>query len=208
MKLALVAGGAVVAAGLVAASVVALSANDDPRQVAGQPDTSPSMSASSTAPTVDPVTGRDPEGRWKVTNTVVATTYDGEKVGGQERFQWTFQPDCEQADTCGGTVKSSSGSSFAYTWDGRVLTIILPQSKSVDEGLCYDGETRKRVPGSHYKTTLRYQKRVKLAPVGAVSAAPDQFVGTWTARTTYSELINCENSLGSPHATYRWTVAR
>ena len=213
MKLALVAGGAVLAVGLVAASVVALTAKDDAREAADRPAASRSTSSSSTesAPTetaIDPVTGRDPEGRWKVTNTVVSTTYDGEKVGAHESYTWTFKPDCEQADKCGGTIKSSSGSSFAYTWDGKVLTVIRPESKSVEEGRCFNSETNKKVPGSHYKTTLRFLKRVKLPAVGDASATPSRFVGTWTARTTYSELVNCENTLGTPHGTYRWTVAR
>ena len=216
MKPALVAGGVVLAVGLVAASVVALTAQDDSGQAAERPAASPSTSASPsptesaspTETTVDPVTGRDPDGRWKVTNTVVATTYDGEKVGAQENYTWTFQPDCEQADDCGGTIESTSGSSFAYTWDGQVLTVNRPESKSVEEGRCFNNETDKRVPGSHYKITLRYQKRVKLEAVGEASAIPSRFVGTWTARTTYSELVNCENTLGSPHGTYRWTISR
>jgi hypothetical protein len=204
----------VLAVGLVAASVIALTAKDDAGQAADRPDGSPSTSASPTesaTPTetaIDPVTDRDPEGRWKVTNTVVSTTYDGEKVGAHESFTWTFQPDCEQADKCGGTIKSSSGSSFAYTWDGKVLTVIRPESKSVEEGRCFNSETNKKVPGSNYKATLRFQKRVKLPAVGGASAAPSRFAGTWTARTTYSELINCENTLGDPRGTYRWTVAR
>jgi hypothetical protein len=138
----------------------------------------------------------------------VSTTYDGEKVGAHESFTWTFHPDCKQADKCGGTIKSSSGSSFAYTWDGQVLTIIRPESKSVDEGLCFNNDTNKKVPGSHYKTTLRVQKRVKLSAVGEVSATEGRFAGTWSARTTYSELVNCENTVGTPHGTYRWTMVR
>ena len=215
MKLALVAG-AVVAVGLVAASVVALSAKDDAGQAADRPSASRSTSASptesasptATATPIDPVTGLVPEGRWKVTNTVVATTYDDEKVGAQESFTWTFQPDCEQADECGGTVKSSSGASFPYTWDGQVLTVNRPESKFVDEGRCFNNQTDKRVPGSHYKATTHYQKSVRLQAAGELSATQGRFVGTWTSRTTYSELVNCENTLGDPHGTYRWTVAR
>ena len=214
MKFALVAGGAVVAVGVVAASVVLLTAKDDAGQAADHPARTPSSSASpteTTSPTeteIDPVTGRDPEGRWKVTNTVVSTTYDGEKVGAHQSFTWTFQPDCEQADTCGGELKSSSGSSFAYTWDGRVLTINRPESTFVEEGRCFNSETDKRVPGSHYKITTRHQKRVKLSAVGEHSATQGRFVGNWTSRSTYSELVNCENTLGDPHGTYRWIVAR
>ncbi len=110
--------------------------------------------------------------------------------------------------SAGAPIKSSSGSSFAYTWDGKVLTIIRPESTFVEEGRCFNSETDKQVPGSHYKSTTRYQKRVKLSAVGELSATQGRFVGTWTSRTTYSELVNCENTLGDPHGTYRWTVAR
>jgi hypothetical protein len=212
MKFALVASGAVVAVGLVAVSVVALTAKDDAGQAADHPAPSRSFSATETvSPTesaIDPVTGRDPQGRWKVTNTVLRTTYDGEKVGAHQSFRWTFQPDCERADKCGGTIKSSSGTSFPYTWDGKVLTVTRPESTFVEEGRCFNSQTDKRVPGSHYKTTSHYQKRVEMKALGETAATHGQFAGTWTARTTYSELVNCENTFGSPSGTYRWTVAR
>ena len=138
----------------------------------------------------------------------MSTTYDGEKAGDHANFTWTFQPDCEQADKCGGTIKSSSGASFAYTWDGKVLTINRPESTFVEEGRCFNNETDKRVPGSHYKNTTRYQKRVKLSAVGELSATQGRLVGTFTSRSTYSELVNCENTLGDPRGTYRWTIVR
>ena len=77
----------------------------------------------------------------------------------------------------------------------------------MEEGLCFNSETNKKVPGSHYKSTLRFPKRENCPPSASFFRA-GRFAGTWTARTTYSELISCENTLGDPHGTYRWTVAR
>jgi hypothetical protein len=121
----------------------------------GQPTSSPSRgdaatpASASSAPeevevlSVETITQSQPTGRWRA--QVIGRSQllrSGVRVPldyRQQPTRWTFTSDSCSADGCAGTVSSSSGQDFPYTWDGRELVVVRQLTDESGKLACADG---------------------------------------------------------------------
>ncbi|QZY30466.1 serine/threonine-protein kinase [Nocardioides coralli] len=156
-------------------------------------------------PTLEELT---PSGRFAFTRTRVASTYDppGQK---QETTRWALDVRrCQGEEVCSGSIKSSSGSTFKYTWNGKRLDVTPPKNgRDVYEGLCVDTVTGEESPGTWGRATTV----VTWLPLRTVkvdeSGFPVRLTGTQKWRTTYEGLTDCDDSPADT-ATYRIVLVR
>jgi hypothetical protein len=124
------------------------------------PESSPTAEPS---PTVDPVAEIEataPSGVWRATTIVSRIKLRGggsEKEAPGKPTRWTFQPDDCTVDGCTGSISSSSGNVYQYTWSDGTLTLERkvhrdPKSACVDT---VTGEV-KPIEESAWQGTYRY----------------------------------------------------
>ena len=117
-------------------------------------DAATSSSASSSPEEVEvlsaeTITQTQPTGRWRA--QVIGRSQllrSGVRVPldyRQQPTRWTFTSDSCSADGCTGTVSSSSGQDFPYTWDGRKLVVVRQLTDESGKVACFD-ETGDSVP--------------------------------------------------------------
>jgi len=88
------------------------------------------------------ITQSQPMGRWRA--QVIGRSQllrSGVRVPLDYRQQpttWTFTSESCSADGCTGTVSSSSGRSFPYTWDGRELVVDRRLTDKSGKVACFD----------------------------------------------------------------------
>jgi serine/threonine-protein kinase len=149
-------GGAVLALVVVGGvvAVFALNGDDSPtsagRAVAVVP--TPSVSPVAEEPTPEDVLAESlPTGLWraqivgrsKVLRDGTTQPFDYH----EKATRWTFASDACTAHVCTGTVSSTSGSDFDYTWNGRKLVVVREGLTSTsDKAACVDTETGEPVP--------------------------------------------------------------
>lgn len=148
--------GAVAAAVLIVGggvSAIALAGNDGKDDNGGRDgkddrDSSASRETES-ADAPDPVVDTVPSGVYTRRSVVTRTTDPKwQKVGAvvDDPTIWTITPDCDTAATCGGSIESTSGNSFDFTWDGSALTLVVPPNEGKDyEGTCTDNVTGEQI---------------------------------------------------------------
>ena len=110
-------------------------------------DTAPPGSASSSPEqvevlSVETITQSQPTGRWraqvigrsKLLRSGVRAPLDYR----QQPTTWTFASESCSADGCTGTVSSSGGQVFSYTWDGRELVVARRLTDTSGKVACFD----------------------------------------------------------------------
>ncbi len=164
--------GVAAAVALVVALVVVLGGDDDEPETAADPpattapsETPPSSPATTTSapPTQSPaeiLEARQPRGVWRmqqvpqydtlVDGTVTAASESGSTV------TWRLTPSGCKATRCTGTVQSSAGRNFGYTWDGVGLRIEA-YSEVKPVRACVDSNGKPvDVTGSSFQRTYAY----------------------------------------------------
>ena len=128
-------------------------------------DASTSSSASSSPEEVEvlsaeTITQTQPTGRWRA--QVIGRSQllrSGVRVPldyRQQPTRWTFNHDSCSADGCTGTVSSSSGQDFAYSWDGRALVVDRRPTDESGKVACSD-DSGDSVPISEGAATHTYR---------------------------------------------------
>ena len=105
-----------------------------------------------------------PQGEWRVTTFGRTLTTRG---GSTRKFKdvgdpvfWTFPDGSCTATGCSGTISSSSGKTFAYTWNGRRLVVTREDDMRRDpKRACIDRDTGEVQPieSSASRATYRYR---------------------------------------------------
>ena len=141
----------------------------------GQPSSEPSRwrSATSSSPSSSPdevevlsvetITSSQPTGQWraqvigrsKLLRSGVRAPLDYR----QQPNTWTFTSESCSADGCTGTVSSSSGRDFPYTWDGRELVVDRHLLTDESGKLACTDETGDPVPISEAAAIHTYRYR-------------------------------------------------
>src|SRR5262249_50375832 len=129
--------------------------------------------------------------------------HDGKKVKQKQPAAntWTFHGGQCTGDTCTGTITSTSGRKFKYTWADEVLTVVVPPTRT-NHATCYDDLTHQPVPKS--EASFNEVQRDTLSP----------FHGTDTRKTSnfsesasYKFFGNCsESPTAEESATAIWTL--
>jgi serine/threonine-protein kinase len=133
-----------------------------------------------------------PDGEWAVTSKVISTDFDDESVGDTQKVTWTFVSTCAGL-SCSGTIKSDSGKSWAYTWDGTSVTREQPADETY-KGPCVDDVTGEESPGTSAVATFV----TLLGPITvhetSAEGAPTSMTGMVTGTESYSDYVDCETS--------------
>jgi hypothetical protein len=124
----------------------------DPTVSEDRPSTSAGPSTSPT-PTVDPVAAvaaGEPTGIWRLVRQPTTDTWRNGTVHPSTdkpvRTRWTFTSDGCAADQCTGSIDSSSGSSFTYTWDGALAIAGFSLVDTFPKDACTDDVTGDALP--------------------------------------------------------------
>lgn len=202
------AAAAVVVVGGGTAATLALTGGDDGGPEAVTPGAAESPGTDEEEPPPPTLEELTPDGRFTFTRTLVSSTYDNPGPKRESR-RWTFDlKRCQQEEVCSGTIKSSSGSTFRYTWDGKRLDVIPPKGgRDVYEGVCLDTETGVEVPGTRGRATTVLDWQPIRASKTDDAGYPLRFEGGQKVRTTYKGLIDCNDS-PADRATYRVLIVR
>lgn len=198
------AAAAVVIAGATAATFALTDESSHDPESAG-----PSASASPAAEEEDvppPPTLEDqsPSGRFKFTRILVSSTYD-QQLPRRESRAWTLDlRRCQEDQVCSGTIESSSGSTFKYSWNGKRFDVTPPKGgKSVFEGPCVDEVTGEDVAGSRGRVTDYVFWEPLRATKTNDAGIPVRMEGGQRVRTTYEGLTEGCRDLPADRATYR-----
>ncbi len=168
----------------------------------------PSAASTSAAPTpADVLQESAPSGVYKV--VIVGrsqTTRGGRTTPLKERgdpVKWTL-PEAACSDSqCSGTISSSTGNKFAFTWDGRHL--VIPRTDDVTRDkkrACVDTVTGAVQPieQSAARVTWHYH-------YGDFKGSADRLVGTSVTRTTYEFFGDCNPQPDDTvKAVYEWRM--
>ena len=133
-----------------------------------------------------------PRGVYTFTRIVVDPDprLDFGEPGFKETRKWTFgEPTCDNT-ACTGTIKSSSGRTFAYTWDGKQLGL-PPEAPLRLEGGCVSDVTQERLPGSHLTVTVTVTTEpMSPPPAGAaLQGPPTELTAFYNIDFTYSDVV-------------------
>jgi hypothetical protein len=188
---------------------LALRGGDDAADQAAVADPAPTPSSSTSAePTAAEVLQESaPSGRYRVVIVGVSVT----TRGGQTRplkdrgdpVTWTV-PAADCSDTqCTGTITSSSGNTFPFTWNGRRLDVVRGQATERDKKrACVDivtGEV-KPIESSAARATWHYQYKPFTGTV-------DRLVSRSVTRTTFEFFGDCEPQPDDDvKAVYEWRM--
>ncbi len=134
-----------------------------------------------------------PSGVYKVVIVGVSSTTRGGNTtplndGASDPVKWTL-PAVDCSDTqCSGTLSSSSGSTYPFTWDGRRFEVVRADDVKRDKKrACVDtvtGEPRP-IETSAARLTFHYS-------YGAFKGSPARLVGQSVTTTTYEFFGDCE----------------
>jgi hypothetical protein len=168
----------------------------------------PSASATPTGPSPAEVLQEShPSGVWnlvivgRTTTTRGGTTKPLKERGGA--VEWTF-PAAACSDTqCSGTITSSSGRKFPFTWDGHRL--VVTHNDLVERGkkaACVDSVTREVRPIASSADRLTYHRSYK-----PFHGSPERMTATATVRISYEFFGDCEPSPSDEvKDTYVWVL--
>ncbi len=186
-----------------------LRGGDDPKDRAALVDVpaTPSATTSSPPTAAEVLQESAPSGVYKLVIVGVSTTTRGGQTtplkDKSDPVKWTLPiADCSDAQ-CSGTVSSSSGRTFPFTWDGRRLRVDLSDDMERDKKrACVDtvtGEVRP-IATSAARVTWHYH----YAPF---TGSPENMVSRSVTRTTYEFFGDCEPQPGdNVKAIYEWRM--
>ena len=176
------------------------------RAVVAEPKASPSATPQEPTP-AEVLAESQPSGEWKLVifdRTVVqrdGTTRPSKAKS--EPATWTF-PAAACSDTeCSGTITSSSGREFPFTWNGDRLEVIRPEK--VERGAkrpCVDTVTGepKPIAESAFRTTNHYSLKPFTGTASRMTAQA-------TTRVTYEVFGTCKVSpQDAVLGTYEWVM--
>jgi hypothetical protein len=200
------AGAAVVVLALIA--FLAFRGDADKADPAALAKVQATPSATPSAPTpADVLTEAAPTGVYKVVIVGrTTTTRGGQTKPLKERddpLTWTL-PVAECSDTqCSGTITSSSGNTFPFTWDGRRLAVTREDDVTRNKKeACIDTETGAVMPIAESAARITWHYHY-----GQFVGTPDRLVGSSVTRTTYEFFGTCEPSPDDQvKATYEWRL--
>ena len=213
VKAGVVVGGVVVAVGAATGAVLASGSDTgDEAPAVSEADAGDSGDPAPAEPTaaVDPVLDLAPAGTWTLrSETVKSTNHEYFPLGDKQTRTWRLKLDCVDESSCGGDIKSSSGTTFDYTWDGKSLTVL--REDEFYEGPCSDPQG-KNVPGSHYREDARLPDVVLRPTRYDAQGQPVAFKGNSVVKHLVSEVSqDCVNSYAetgaaNPTVTEAWTL--
>jgi serine/threonine-protein kinase len=212
-KAGVVVGGVVVAVGAVTGAVLASGSDtaDGAQSSTGADVGDSGDDKGAEPPAVDPVLDLAPSGKWNLSWEVVrSTNHKYFPVGNREKVTWQLKLDCVDESSCGGDIKSSSGNSFKYEWNGK--TLVIARDRAVAEAPCIDPETGEQKPGTHFKETANLEDVVLRASKFDREGSPLRFEGKTSEEHVVTELRgDCENSYAesgdpSPNITEAWIL--
>lgn len=141
-----VAGAGVAAVVVVAGAVTAVAVSRSDKSPSGSGGHGDAHSSTSGKPSqaVDPVVDTVPSGEFTYREVVTASDDPAwAKVGQTAERIWTITADCAAVQDCGGSIASTSGSTFAFTWDGTTISQTLDSATSTEQGDCVDENGKK-----------------------------------------------------------------
>lgn len=190
-----------VAAGALAATLLLGDGQPSSSRPSGDPAT---PSRASSAPdevevlSVEEITRSQPTGQWRAQiigrSSLLRSGARAPLDYRQQPNTWTFTSESCSADGCTGTVASSSGRDFPYTWDGRELVVDRRLLTDESDKLACSDETGDPVPiseaaaihtyrysfGSFAGSTSRLVSRVVIEIstefIGSCGATPDDAI--------------------------------
>jgi len=205
---ALGAGAAVLVVGAAAVTYAVNNGAPAPTSAAAADDAAPVAAEEEEEPPPPTLEDLTPSGRYTFERTLVSSTYE-QKLPKHETRVWTLDlKKCQQDTVCSGTIASSSGSTFKYSWDGKRFVVTPPKGgRSAYQGLCVDKVTNEEVPGS----LGRAVETVTWNPLKAAETDADGFPvslsGGQRLMTTYEGLVDCDDS-PTERARYQVTITR
>lgn len=170
------------------ATAVALSGgDDDPEPVASDTTETAESSSPPEEPEPDPVVDTVPSGEYTYRSVVTKTESAAYKVGDETVRIWTIEADCTSATSCGGTITSTSGSTFEFVWDGKKMVRPMNDPSFTQQGTCSDDVTGERVGVVTIRTTTSPNPTVFRAtgPFDPEAGLPE----TLTAKQKDTDLI-------------------
>ncbi len=147
-----------------------------------------------------------PVGEWRVV-AVASKQFQrngaSSPIEGRDVNTWTF-PAADCADTaCAGTLQSSSGRSFAFTWDGRRLEVTRTETVSRDKKrACIDRGTGQVLPIEESAARVTY--RYSYTPF---RGSAEEMTSRQTTRLSYEFFGTCEpGPTDVVRYTWLWTM--
>ena len=148
-----------------------------------------------------------PSGQWKVrtfgrtVTTRAGSTRKFKDVG--DPVVWTLPDGSCTATDCSGTISSSSGKTFAYSWNGRKLVVTRENTMRRDpKAACVDKVTGEVQPieSSAARATYRYR-------LEAFTGTPARLTSTEHVSVSYEFFGDCEpGPTDDVAATYEWIM--
>jgi hypothetical protein len=109
---------------------------------------------------VETITQSQPTGQWRAQiigrSTLLRSGVRAPLDYRQQPTTWTFASESCGADGCTGTVSSSSGQEFPYTWDGRELVVVRRLTDGSGKLACAD-DSGDALPISEGSATHTYR---------------------------------------------------
>jgi serine/threonine-protein kinase len=173
----------VVVGGTVA--VVALTGGPSPAEIQAEKDR---IAKAKEKKAIAAVASSVPTGEYDVKTEVTKSDDPSTPVGPGDSVTWTLAPNCDGL-TCTGKLKSSSGATYSYTWDGTTLQFIRADEPG-DYGCVYlDGpQEGDKVPGIEFTSEYSYI----YSPVIPERATPDApvtaFSGSYDREFTFKQV--------------------
>ena len=199
------AGAGLAVVGLVA--FLALRGGDAESERASAPEPSAEPSAAEAEPTASEVlAGSVPAGEWRVVvkdGRQIHRSGASEPVEGREENSWTF-PAADCSDTmCSGTLESSSGRSFTFTWNGRKLDVTRTETVSRDKKrACIDRDTGEVMPIEESAARATYHFSYQ-----PFTGTPERMTSEQTTRMSYEFFGTCTPGPADiVRFTWQWTM--
>ncbi len=174
-------------------------------------DTKPSPTAAPSEPSeptpAEVLAESQPSGEWQVRTFGRTITTRG---GSTRKFKdvgdpvvWTFPDGSCTATDCSGTISSSSGKTFAYSWNGRKLVVTRENTTRRDpKQACVNKETGEVQPieSSAARATYRYR-------LEAFTGTSARLASTEHVSVSYEFFGDCEpGPTDDVAATYEWVM--
>ncbi len=196
---------------LVLVAVLALRGGDDadPDRVALVDDEATPSAAPSEPTPAEVLAESQPSGDWKLVifdRTVVQRDGTTRKLNTKgDSVTWTFPAVACSDSQCSGTITSSSGREFPFTWNGDRLRVTRPDKVERDvKRPCVDTVTGEEEPiaVSAFRTTNHYSLKPFTGSASRLTAPA-------TTRVTYEVFGTCKVSpQDDVLGTYEWVMTR